>query len=90
MNVAVCDGLREIFKQEWDKHHGATKGVWNDTSKSSIDFYNMERRRHHAKPHLTAYQSGRRGEWDISALSDAILYSNQFCILIRRYCEPVT
>ena len=34
MNVAVCQDLREIFKQEWDKHYGGTKGMWDDTCKS--------------------------------------------------------
>ena len=76
MNVAVCEGLREIFKQEWDKHYGATKGVWDDTCKSGNELYNMEKSRRHAKPYLNLYQSGRRSDWDISALSDAILYSN--------------
>ena len=76
MNVAVCEGLREIFKQEWDKHYGATKGVWDDTCKSGNELYNMEKSRRHAKPYLNLYQSGERSEWDSSALSDAILYSN--------------
>lgn len=76
MNVAVCEGLRETFKQEWDKHYGATKGVWDDTCKSGNELYNMEKSRRHAKPYLNLYQSGERSEWDSSALSDAILYSN--------------
>ena len=76
MNVAVCEGLREIFKQEWDKHYGATKGVWDDTYKSGNELYNMEKSRRHAKPYINLYQSGQRNDWDISALSDAILYSN--------------
>ena len=76
MNVAVCEGLRKIFKQEWDKHYGATKGVWDDTFKSGNELYNMEKSRRHAKPYLNLYQSGKRSEWDSSALSDAILYSN--------------
>ena len=76
MNVAVCEGLREIFKQEWDKHYAATKGVWDDTCKSGNELYNMEKSRRHAKPYLNSYQCGKRSEWDSSALLDAILYSN--------------
>ncbi len=76
MNVPVCEGLRAIFKQEWDKHYGPTKGVWDDTCISGTEFHNMESTRRHAKPYLSAYQSGKRSEWDISALSDAILFSN--------------
>ena len=76
VNVAVCEGLREIFKQEWDKHYGATKGVWDDTPKCGNELYNMEKSRPLAKKYLKSYQSGKRSEWDSSAISDAILYSN--------------
>ena len=76
MNVAVCEGLREVFKKEWDKHYGTTKGVWDDTTKSGNELYNMESTRRHAKPYLNFYQSGKRSEWDCTALFDAILYSN--------------
>ena len=84
MNVPVCEGLREIFKQEWDKHYGAAKGVWDDTSKSGNELYNIEKSRPHAKQYLKSYQSGKRSEWDISALSDAILYSNA----IKKHLSP--
>ena len=84
MNVAVCEGLGEIFKQEWDKQYGTTKGVWDDTTKSGNELYNMESPRRHAKPYLTSYQSGKRSEWDCSALFDAILYSNA----IKRHLNP--
>ena len=84
MNVPVCEGLREIFKQEWDKHYGAAKGVWDDTSKSGNELYNMEKSRPHAKQYVKLYQSGKRSEWDISALSDAILYSNA----IKKHLSP--
>ena len=76
MNVAVCEGLREIFKKEWDKHYGTTKGVWDDTIKSGNELYNMEGTRRHAKPYLNFYQCGKRSKWDCTALFDAILYSN--------------
>ena len=76
INVAVCEGLRAIFKREWDKKYSATKGEWDDTCLSGDEFYKMEKTRHHAKPYLDVYKTGARSEWDISALSDAILYSN--------------
>ncbi len=84
MNVAVCEGLGEIFKQEWDKNYGATKGKWDDTCKSGNELYNMERTRRHAKPYLNSYQTGKRSDWDCSALFDAILYSNT----IKKHLSP--
>ncbi|CAB4005599.1 Hypothetical predicted protein [Paramuricea clavata] len=52
------------------------KGLWDDTCISGNELYNMEKPRSHAKPYLNSYQSGKRSEWDMSALSDAILFSN--------------
>ena len=84
MNVAVCEGLREVFKKEWDKHYGTTKGVWDDTIKSGNELYNMESTRRRAKPYLNFYQSGKRSKWDCTALFDAILYSNA----IKKHLNP--
>ena len=84
MNVAVCEGLGEIFKQEWDKQYSTTKGVWDDTAKSGNELYNMERTRRHANPYLNLYQAGKRSEWDCSALFYAILYSNA----IKKHLNP--
>ena len=88
MNVAVCEGLRDIFKQEWDKHYGATKGIWDDTCKSGNELHNMEKSRlkgsAYGKEYLSLYQSGERCEWDISALCDAILYSKA----IKKHLSP--
>ena len=36
----LADGLREIFKQEWDKEYKATKGERKDDSRTGTDFYN--------------------------------------------------
>ena len=88
MNVAVCEGLRDIFKQEWDKHYGATKGIWDDTCKSANELHNMEKSRlkgcAYGKEYLSLYQSGERCKWDISALCDAILYSKA----IKKHLSP--
>ena len=75
MNVAVCEGLREIFKQEWNKHYGISKGLWDDTPLTGNELYNMERPRSAAKSYLHLFKSGKRSDWDCSALTDAILYS---------------
>ncbi|CAB4044552.1 Hypothetical predicted protein, partial [Paramuricea clavata] len=67
INTAVCNGLREIFKQEWDKQYGTTKGLWDDTSISGNQLYNMEKARPGVKKqYLNSYQSGKRSEWDCS------------------------
>ena len=75
MNVAVCEGLRQLFKQEWDKHYGISKGVWDDSPLTGNELYNMERTRAAAKDYLSLFKSGKRSDWDCSALTDAILYS---------------
>ena len=76
MNIAVCEGLREIFKQEWDKHYGISKGLWDDTVLTGNELYNMEKTRPAARPYWNVFKAGERSEWDCSALADAILYSN--------------
>ena len=76
MNDPVLEGLREIFKQEWDNQYGTTKGVWDDTCISGQELYNMEKTKHAAKDYLHLFKAGRRSDWDVSALSYAILYSN--------------
>ncbi|XP_028416213.1 uncharacterized protein LOC114540131 isoform X1 [Dendronephthya gigantea] len=75
MNVPVMEGLREVFKQEWDKQYGATKGLWDDTCISGNELFNMEGSIRAAKTFLPVFRSGRRADWDCSALSYAILYS---------------
>ena len=74
----LADGLREIFKQEWDKLYKTTKGEWKDDSRSGTDFYNGEspgnqRRNAHL---LATMKNGNRREWDCTMLFYAILYSD--------------
>lgn len=76
VNVAVCEGLRQIFKQEWDKHYGVSKGFWDDTPLTGNELFKLEKTRPAAKPYLQLFKFGKRSDWDSSALSDAILYSN--------------
>ena len=74
----LADGLREIFKQEWDKLYKTTKGEWKDDSRSGTDFYNGEspgNQRRNANL-LATMKNGNRREWDCTMLFYAILYSD--------------
>jgi len=75
----VPDGLRKIFKQEWDFLYKTTPfGEWKDTSKNGLDFDNNESKRSRAKNarFLASIQNGDTAEWDCSCLFFAILYSD--------------
>ena len=74
----VAEGLREIFKQEWDKQHKLTKGEWKDEPRNGMDFYNGESARNQRRnAHLlTTMQNGNREEWDCTMLFYAILFSD--------------
>ena len=39
----VSDGLRTIFKQEWDSRYRATLGAWNNTSINGREMHNIEK-----------------------------------------------
>ena len=74
----LADGLREIFKQEWDNEYKSTKGEWQDDSRSGTDFYNGESPRNQRRNALllATMKNGNRGEWDCTMLFYAILYSD--------------
>ena len=74
----LADGLRTIFKQEWDKQYKATMGEWKDEPRNGLDFYNGESLRNRRKnAHLLAtMKNGDRTEWDCTMLFYAILYSD--------------
>ena len=38
----LAEGLREIFKQEWDKLYETTKGETKEEHRNGMDFYNGE------------------------------------------------
>ena len=72
------EGLREIFKQEWDKLYKTTKGEWKDEPRNGMDFYNGEsppnqKRNAHL---LDTMKNGSSGEWDCTKLFYAILFSD--------------
>ena len=71
-------GLRLIFKQEWDNRHKSTLGEWQDTPKNGMDFKNGESpasQRRNARL-LATMNNGNRSEWDCTMLFYAILYSD--------------
>ena len=82
----LADGLREIFKQEWDKLYKTTKGEWKDEPRNGMDFYNGESPRSQRRnAHLLAtMKNGNRGEWDCTMLFYAILYSDS----VRPHLAP--
>ena len=49
----MSEGLRSIFKQEWDNRYRATFGEWKDEHRNGMDFKNGESPRNqigNAKP----------------------------------------
>ena len=72
------EGLREIFKQEWDKLYKSTKGEWRDEPQNGMDFYkgespgSQERYAHI----LATMKNGNREEWNCNMLFYAILSSD--------------
>ena len=74
----LAEGLREIFKQEWDKLYKTTKGEWKDELRNGIDFYNGESPRNQKRNahFLATMKNGNRGEWDCTMLFYAILFSD--------------
>ena len=71
-------GLRSIFKQEWDSRYQATLGEWKDTPQNGLDFYNKESpwsRMRNARP-LERIKNRKRERWDCTTLFFAILYSD--------------
>ena len=75
----VPEGLRKVFKQEWEFRYKTTRfGEWKDTLQNGRDFFNSESRRSHVKNarYLATIQNGNTAEWDSSCLLFAILYSD--------------
>ena len=74
----VPEGLRKLFKQEWDFLYKTTLGEWKDTPKNGFDFFNQESRKSRSKNsrYLATIQNGNTAKWDCSCLFFAILYSD--------------
>ena len=74
----ITDGLRTIFKQEWDSRYKETLGEWKDEPKNGLDFWNGESPRNHKRNGgaLATMRNGDRTEWNLVMLNYAILYSD--------------
>ena len=74
----ITEGLRSIFKQEWDNRYKTTLGEWNDKPENGLDFRNGEspgNQKRNAKL-LATMINGDRAEWDCTMLFYAILFSD--------------
>ena len=74
----LADGLRTVFKQEWDNRYKSTKGEWKDEPKNGLDFYNGESPRNQRRNSrlLATMIDGNTAEWDCTMLFYAILFSD--------------
>ena len=73
----VTEGLRYIFKEEWNRKYELLLGDWQNTAKNGHDFYNRETlaSRKRNKKLLSTMINGNCKEWDCTALFYSILYS---------------
>ena len=80
----VPEGLRKLFKQEWDFLYKTTLGEWKDTPKNGFDFFNRESKKSHSKNsrYLATIQNRNTAEWDCSCFFFAILYSDSIGITL--------
>ncbi|XP_015763055.1 PREDICTED: uncharacterized protein LOC107342116 [Acropora digitifera] len=74
----LTDGLRTIFKQEWDNRYATTLGEWKDQAKNGQDFKNGESpgKQKRNQELLATMINGNRAEWDCTILFYAILFSD--------------
>ena len=75
----IPEGLRTVFKQEWDFLYKATPyGEWENIPKNGHDFYYNESRGSRVKNArlLAKMRMGNTAEWDTVCLFFAILYSD--------------
>ena len=74
---AVSEGLRNVFKSEWNSRYQASLGAWDDKKTSGGQLHHSEKTR--KRPNMNEYQQkfqhGDTNQWDCSVLFDAILYS---------------
>ena len=80
----IREGLKEVFKREWDLHHSPRFGLWQDTARNGQDFFRMESKKSRSKNSrlLTIIQNGNTEEWDSTCFFFAILYSDTLRPLI--------
>ncbi|XP_044175305.1 uncharacterized protein LOC122958453 [Acropora millepora] len=75
----LTEGLRIIFKQQWDNRYKTTLGEWRDKAKNGQDFKNGEStgKQKRNKKLLATMINGNRTEWDCTMLFYAILFSDR-------------
>ena len=80
----IREGLKELFKREWNRHHSPRFGLWQDTARNGQDFFRMESKKSRSKNSrlLTIIQNGNTEEWDCTCFFFAILYSDTLGPLI--------
>ncbi|XP_022789873.1 uncharacterized protein LOC111329428 [Stylophora pistillata] len=74
----IAEGLRAIFKQEWDGRYKTTLGEWKDEPQSGLHFKNSESplKQREKNRLLATMVNGNRAEWDCTMLFYAILFSD--------------
>ena len=74
----IREGLRILFKQEWDRCHSRRLGAWQDSPKNGLDFFNNESKKSQRKNSrvLGIIQKGKTEKWDCTCFFFAILYSD--------------
>ena len=74
----IREGLKELFKREWDRHYSPRFGLWQDTARNGQDFFRMESKKSRSKNSrlLCIIQNGNTEEWDCTCFFFAILYSD--------------
>ena len=76
----VPNGLRQVFKKEWDFLFKTITGEWKDTPQNGSDFYNQESPKSRSNKinarYLATIKNGNTAEWDCSCLFFAILVSD--------------
>lgn len=80
----IRDGLQTVFKREWDRVHGSTLGLWQDTAKNGNDFFNLESPRSRRKNNrlLGIIRNSNTSEWDSTSFFFAILFSDSLGALV--------
>ena len=77
-NDILAEGLRSVFKQEWDSRYKTTLGEWKDDRESRMNFFNRESVLNQVPNWrlLETMLNGNRGKWDCKMLFYAILDSD--------------
>ena len=74
----LAEGLRSVFKQEWDNRYKTTLGEWKDDPESGMYFFNGESMLNQVRNRrlLETMLNGNRSKWDCNMLFYAILDSD--------------